>query len=291
MRHAPFHHAHRREPRSPHNSSATISRCSIAASISATCTGAKREYAARASSRRALPASRPRSFEPHHRRRAAAIRCPIRDAFARRLGALGVGAGIADRRLRPGQRRATRRGSGGWRAGSACATSRCSTVASPRGAPPGLPLETHGAHAAAAHARRCRSTRCLGRAAQRSTSCGMRPGNSAGRRARRGALRRAQRDHRSGRGPRSRRAQPSLSRQSRRRRKIPARRGAAPALDTLLGSHAAVRADRHVRLGSHRLPQPARARTRRPAGCASVCRLVERMDPRSAPARSPPGAY
>ena len=51
---------------------------------------------------------------------------------------------------------------------------------------------------------------------------------------------------------------------------------------------AAIRGDRHVRLGSHRLPQPARARTCRTPGCASVCRLLERVDPRLRDGRSPP---
>ena len=81
------------------------------------------------------------------------------------------------------------------------------------------------------------------------------------------------------------RAETTFSRQSRRRRQVPARRGAAArACARCSGSRAAVRADLDVRLGSHRLPQPAGARTRRPRGRAPVRRLVERMDPRSAPA-------
>ena len=47
---------------------------------------------------------------------------------------------------------------------------------------------------------------------------------------------------------------------------------------------AAICADRDVRLGRHRLPQPARARTRGLSRRASVCRLLERVDPRSATA-------
>ena len=177
----------------------------------------------------------------------------------------------------------TRPACGGSRAGSAFATSRCSTVASRRGARPD-----------------CRSNKPCRHARPKTLAVSLdsdawvsseevdelrqRPGHLLvdARGAR--ALCRAQRDHRSDRRPRAGREKPSFPRQSRRRRKIPARRGAARAIHHPARIGAGVFADLDVRLGSHRLPQPARARTRRPYGCASVCRFVERMDSRSAPA-------
>ena len=69
---------------------------------------------------------------------------------------------------------------------------------------------------------------------------------------------------------------------------------AAPELRQALGGDAARHAGRgrgrDVRLGRHRLPQPARARGGRTAGGAAVRRLVERVDPRPGARRWRAGA-
>src|SRR6185295_13918271 len=94
-----------------------------------------------------------------------------------------------------------------------------------------------------------RAGQCRGRRAAPS------PGKLAGGRARRRTLCRTQRDHRPGRRPCARRAQPAVHRQPRRGRKVPCARVAASALPGTVGVAAALRAGGDVRLWRHCLPQ------------------------------------
>ena len=215
------------------------------------------------------------------RRRAVATRCRIR---RRSRGARRARRRTRACRSSPTTRATARtpRASGGWRAGSACAMSPCSTAASPRGARRAAARDARCARRSRApmpvDARRWRwrST------ARRWPSCASGRATCWSTPAARIASRAATRP--STRSPvtcPARATMPFTGNLGADGKFLPAG-AAAPALDHAAGLAAAGRVDRHVRLGRHRLPQPARARTRRPGRRAALSGFVERVDPRSA---------
>ncbi len=125
---------------------------------------------------------------------------------------------------------------------------------------------------------RRRSCRRRRRPRHRSAARGRRP---IGGRARAGALCRQRRAHRSHRGSRSRRREPSLHLESRRVRTLSARRRAAAAMAGAPRGPDLREPDRHVRFGSHRLPQLAEPRGGGPRRRQALCGILERVDPRS----------
>ena len=274
MRHAPFHHLHRRDHARPHNSSAMTWRSSTAASTSANPRWGETEYARERISRRALPASRSRSVRAPSRREqrppsaagsakrsrdarrssAPARTCQLvaydqgNGAYAARLWWLARWIGLRNVAVLDG-------GIAAWRAA-------------------GLPLETRGTHAASRASCRCRSPTMPGvEQRRRSTSCASGRATCSSTPAARIVLPGATRP--STRSPvtcpaRATGLSPAIS--------APTEDSCPPSccaqrLDTLLGSLPPARAHRHVRLGRHRLPQSARARTRGPAA-ARVCMPV-----------------
>ena len=241
MRHAPFHHISSTRAHSPRNFRATISSCSTAASISAMCSWGENEYA-----RGAFPGAlylhldrdlsspitaeqRPPSAARSRRIRAAA-RCAAASTPGCQLVAYDQGNGAHAARL--WWLRALDRH---------CAASRCSTAASPPGAPRAcrskppcarrdratLPV-TLDADAWRQHRRGRRRCACA-----RAICSSTRAAPNASRGATRPSTRRR---------PRARRAQPPFRRQSRCATAASCRRRSCGASsDTLLGSRAARR--------------------------------------------------
>ena len=208
---------------------------------------------------------------------------PDPERFAARLAELGVSHGLPDRRLRPGKRRVR---------GAAVVAGALDRLAQCRGARRrhrrlargGPAARNRGAHTATARADRCRSRRTPGSAARPSMNCGSVRATCSSTRAARSDLRDETKP--STRWPATCPAPETVHFST---ISAPTDDSCPPrccgsASARCSGSVAPVVADRHVRLGRHRLPQSARARTRRTHRRASLCRLLERVDPRSATA-------
>ena len=212
--------------------------CSIAVSSSAIRRWGEAEYARGTFPARVMPASRPRPLAVPSRRRADAIRCRIRSDSrdARRAGRRR-----RHRSSSPTTRATahTRRDCGGCALDRAAQASPCSTVDSRRGAPPDCRSRPTMPRTPRRKPGRRVANPMRGSTARRSTSCAGDPATCWSTRAAPERFAGRNRDDRPGRRSRSRRAQPSVHRQSRRRRQIPAAPELRRRWQTLLGVAAA----------------------------------------------------
>ncbi len=250
MRHAAFHHAHRRRrPRLTTRARRSRAlRLPLRARQRALGRGGIRQ---RASSRRAIPAPRPRSVQPDHRDQRTASACPI-PTRSRAGSAARCRCGLSGRRLRPGQRSVCRPTL------VAGALDRRTSVAVLDGGiaawrAAGLPLEA-AVREPAPRSLAARVSPGAWLTSAEVDALRVRPGTLLvdARGAERFAGRNETIDPR--RRTRARRPQPSFPRQSRQRRTLPARRRTAASLDYAARLAAAVRRRRHVRLRRDRVP-------------------------------------